>query len=110
MSGCPHNDEYACFACETAQHDAAHPVEVEGCRTCKYRTIRISNTATPNKQLKVGTQKDPTNNWERGIATDHRGVPYLKGDGSMIGVKEFQNNRSTYEQAIRDNRQQPAPV
>jgi len=86
-----------------------HPSEVDGCRTCKYRTISISNAATPTKTLRLGTQKDPSNNWERGIATDHRGVPYLNASGSPIGVKEFQNNRSTYEQAIRDNRNaQPA--
>jgi len=111
MDRCPHNDEYACFSCEMEAHDRDHPVPVDDCVTCKYQSIRLSAAATPNKTKSPTPPRQANPAWERGIAKDHRGVPYLKGDGTPIGVKQFAENRSKYEEAIRKNRQatlQPA--
>jgi hypothetical protein len=45
------------------------------------------------------------NSWEKGIATDHRGLPYLDGQtGNPIPIKKFADNRSKYEEAIRQAR------
>lgn len=103
MNSCPHNDEYACFDCETEEHDRIHIEEVDGCRTCKYRTIRLSAAATPTKSRNTIPVGEPKNSWERGIAKDHRGVPYLD-NGAVIPVKKFAANRSKYEEAIRRNK------
>jgi hypothetical protein len=91
-----------------AAHDEAHPLDVDGCRTCKYRTIRLSNTCTPSKSPSLAAPKRERPSWESGIATDHRGVPYLD-QGRTIGVKQFAENRSKYEEAIRRNKT-AAPV
>lgn len=107
--GCVHNDEYECFTCETARHDAEHTFEVDGCPTCKYRTIRISAAATPNKTRSHAPPKRYGNQWEKGIATDHRGVPYLNDNLQPIGIKEFSENRSGYETRIRDLKNSAAP-
>jgi hypothetical protein len=35
------------------------------------------------------------NSWERGIAKDDRGMPYLGADNKPVGVKEFAQRRNT---------------
>lgn len=106
---CPHNPEYECFTCETERHDEEHPYGVDGCRSCKYRTINLSMTCTPTKTRSLAPPRGSNPAWERGKATDHRGVPYLDGKGNEIGVKQFAENRHKYEATIRRNKNAPAP-
>lgn len=60
--------------------------------------MQVSPAATPNQRNhKPPKVTDGANAWERGIATDDRGMPYLKADLSPIGVKEWQTLRPRYE-------------
>lgn len=46
--------------------------------------------------------------WEAGRAGEHRPdgsfMPYLNADGQAMGVKEFSENRHTYESRLRELR------
>lgn len=105
--GCPHNEDYTCFACEEEIHDATCGGLDPDCLTCRYRSVRLSAAATPTKTRSAAAPHRPNASWETGVATDHRGVPYLKADGGYIGVKEFGERRHVYEDAIRRNRNAP---
>ena len=48
------------------------------------------------------------NSWERGIALDERGVPYID-NGKTIPIKKFAAGRQRYEARIRELRQHPDP-
>ena len=85
------------------------------CQDCDGTVKRIlqapalTAAAAPSRQNKVPPPKaNPV--WERGIAGSERRdgsfVPYLHADGSKIGVKEFADNRTKYERAIRENKNQ----
>lgn len=103
--GCDNEPGDPCATCELVEHDERHPRrDVDGCPTCKMLSVRLSDKALPTKRRSSAPPKPGSNSWERGIATDHRGVPYLDGNGSMIGVKQFAQNRSRYEEQIRRNR------
>lgn len=60
--------------------------------------LNISPKATPNRTpQKPSKPHEPNNAWERGVATDHRGMPYLNSDLSPMGVKRFSELRSKFE-------------
>lgn len=88
---------------------------LEDCPDCGKRVWkvmvppRISRDALPNKTPSRTPPRTPDNAWERGIARDHRGMPYLNEKGSEIGVKEFAQNRGKYEARIRELRNSPDP-
>lgn len=107
--GCPHNDDYVCFACEEAVHDATCGGADPDCPTCKYRSIRLSAACHPTKTPSPTPPHRPNASWEAGLATDHRGVPYLDKKLNPLGVKQFAENRSGYEADIRRLRNAPAP-
>ena len=109
---------YRCSECleqyERTQLVADNPDEV--CQDCGGTVKRIlqapalTAAAAPSRQNKVPPPKaNPV--WERGIAGSERRdgsfVPYLHADGSKIGVKEFADNRTKYERAIRENKNKP---
>lgn len=61
--------------------------------------LNISPKATPNRtQGKPSKPREPNNAWERGIATDHRGMPYLDSNLNPIGVKAFSETRHKYRE------------
>lgn len=61
--------------------------------------LNISPKATPNRTpQKPSKPREPNNAWERGIATDSRGMPYLNSDLSPIGVKELSHSRHKYRE------------
>ena len=86
------------------------------CQECGEEAARrilqspaLTAAATPSRRNKVPPpQADPA--WERGIAGEHRRggtfVPYLKNDGSRIGVKEFADNRTKFERILREKKTQ----
>lgn len=86
-------------------------MDVEGCPTCKLRSVQLSPAATPTKTRRfapVGKPKgDPA--WERAIVTDKRGMPILKPDGNLIRSKEYAENRHSIEAARRQMANAPAP-
>lgn len=77
-------------------------MDVDGCPTCKLRSVQLSPQATPNKTRKfgkVGPKGDPV--WERGIVTDRRGMPICKPDGNLIRNKEYAERRHEIEAGRR---------
>jgi putative FmdB family regulatory protein len=108
---------YRCSEClvqyERTQSIADEPDKI--CQDCGEAVKRIlqapalTAAAAPSRQNKVPPpQANPA--WERGIAGEHRRggtfVPYLKNDGSRIGVKEFADNRTKYERILREKKNQ----
>ena len=60
--------------------------------------LNVSPKASPVKRRGIKpTEHEPNNAWERGIATDSRGMPYLNPDLSPMGVKRFSELRSKFE-------------
>jgi hypothetical protein len=55
-----------------------------------------------NKVAPRGT--DGRKSWEKGVALDHRGIPYLDQNGAQIPIKKFAEKRKVFEAAIRRNR------
>jgi hypothetical protein len=107
-SSCVHNPDYECFDCATERHDVEHPEPVDGCRECKFRgTIQISPRATPTKTRSKAEPRRPDPAWERGVATDERGVPLLDEKGGQIGVKQYAENRHKYDEMRRRLRNDP---
>lgn len=91
---CEHNDEYSCNDCWDRWHAEAHSERVDNCFACRVAPgIQISPKATPSKRS-LSPPKKPDNSWERGIATDERGMPFLGKGGAPIGVKEYGQRRS----------------
>lgn len=93
-----------CFDCAELAHELEHPsMDVDGCRTCRLRSVQLSPAATPTKTRKfhpVGVPKG-NNSWERPVVTDARGMPLLRADGEMIRTKEYAERRSSIEAARR---------
>lgn len=90
-----------CFTCAETAHQALHPNgDVDGCVQCHHQSIQLSPAATPTSRNSIAPAK-PRNSWEKGQALDRRGIPYVNKDGTPIGVKDFANNRSRYEETLR---------
>ena len=94
-------------------HDDERCATGDECFRCHIRGVNVGlprdfATRTYSKAMPRGS--DPA--WERGIATSKRPngteMPYLKADGSEMGVKEFAQKRHL----IRENtiRAQSVPV
>lgn len=109
MGGCEHNPDFACFDCETLAHDVEHPQFVDGCRTCKFRTIQISPAVRTTRRYAPSTAFTPKNSWERGIATDERGVPLLDGNLQPIPIKRYAEKRHEYEARRKELATSPDP-
>lgn len=108
---------YRCSEClveyERTQQITDNPDKI--CQDCGeavkrvHQAFALTAAAAPSRQNKVPPPKaNPA--WERGIAGEHRRggtfVPYLKNDGSRIGVKEFADNRTKYERILREKKNQ----
>lgn len=71
-------------------------------------TVGIAPSATPSRHNNAAP-RTPNPAWERGIATDERGMPYLKpGSMEFMSVKEAAERRREIEGARRALRQAPA--
>ena len=69
---------------------------------CKLRYwrregVRLQPSATPNRRNNLPVQSRHDNAWERGLATDDRGMPLLREDLTPMGVKEFSERRHEIE-------------
>lgn len=105
--GCVHNPVHECNDCTEARHAAAHPQAVEGCAFCKLSSIQISQRLKPKRVS--GPPTGNRNSWERGIPTDHRGVPFLDAGGEVIRVKQYAKDRHKLEAERRRLHNDPAP-
>lgn len=55
----------------------------------RAKGVGLGAGTTPTRTRKVATDKPHYNAWERGIARDDRGMPYLDSNVQPIGVKQF---------------------
>ena len=110
---------YRCSEChvqyELVQQIADNPDTV--CRDCGEETAKrilqspaLTAAAAPSTKNKVPPpQANPV--WEKGISGERRRdgsfVPYLRSDGSRIGVKDFADNRKKYEGILREKKNKP---
>lgn len=106
LDHCEHLDYAECRNCTNERHNEAHPVRVEGCGICRLSngSIQISPQATPSKRegrrFLGPPPKKPNNSWERGIATDERGMPLFM-DGKPVSVKRYAERRHEIEDKRR---------
>lgn len=101
------NDTERCFQCAEIEHALLHPnMDDPGCVTCRLRSIQLNpRTCSPSSRNNVAPRgTDGQNSWEKGVATDHRGLPYLDKNGAVIPIKKFAEKRHVYEEDIRRNR------
>lgn len=75
----------------------------------KARSISVSPAATPNRRNNVPSKRG-NNSWERGVATDARGMPIRKANGDVIPVKEYASNRGRYDQLLKEARSGQVPA
>lgn len=85
-------------------HDGPHDGTHDDCAPCRWRTVSVSPSAMPTRHNHKAPRKpDPA--WERGIVTERRPdgseMPYLDGKGNPIHVKQFAENRASYEAQIK---------
>lgn len=102
-----------CFECTTTRilnKIEAGVVDEETEEFVRLHSLQLSPAATPSKERKRSKPSDSRvmNSWEKGVARDHRGLPYRDGDGNMIPIKTFSENRHKYEGVIRQLHQQTA--
>lgn len=107
--GCAHNTEYMCASCEDAAHAMEHPEIVDGCRICKFATIQVGQAVRPKKPVKDVPIGGWNNSWERGYATDHRGMALLDGNLEPIPLKKYAENRSKYDARRKELATSPNP-
>jgi hypothetical protein len=79
-------------------HDGSHGPE---CFGCKVKSITFSPYATPTRLNPRRPPRQPNPAWERGVPTDARGMPFLRKDGTPMGVKEYAENRHAIEEHRR---------
>lgn len=66
--------------------------------------LNIDPRATPSRRNNNPPRRPLQNNWERGIPTDNRGMPFLGPDLQPIGQKKFTESRRKIDQGIRQMR------
>lgn len=90
-------------------HEGPHHADgPEDCFGCKVKGVTFNPYATPSRLRPHIPPRTPNPAWERGIARDSRGMPYLNKAGSPMGVKQFAEERHKIEEHQRKLRQAPA--
>lgn len=97
---------------------AVHERYDPDCYGCQLRAKDLSYTAEATP-----TMRDPrrrplrpkvNSSWEAGVAGEHRPdgsfVPYVHSDMTPIGVKEFSERSSSYEEQVRRLKTAPDPL
>lgn len=68
------------------------------CFGCKAQSIQFNPYSMPSRLHPEHAPRTPNPAWERGVATDSRGMPQLRKDGSPMGVKEYAESRHKIEE------------
>lgn len=79
------------------RHDGSHGEECFGCR---IQGIQFSPSAMPSRRNNIPPARS-RNNWEKGVVRDDRGLPIRKADGGVIGLHEYQGNRSQIDEQVK---------
>lgn len=77
---------------------------------CKLKSIQFDPYSMPSRLHPSVAPRRPNPAWERGIPTDRRGMPFLKGDGTPMGVKEYAQNRSQIDERRRRLHNSTEPI
>lgn len=80
-------------------HEGQHG---DGCFGCKVKSIYFPPSSTPTRTPSNAPPKPPSNNWEKGILRDNRGLPIRKANGNVISLKEHADNRHQIDQQIKE--------
>lgn len=58
LANCAHNEQYECASCADRRHLEQHPAgDVDGCRVCKIRGIRIYGRFTGDASMSDAVQE-----------------------------------------------------
>lgn len=68
---------------------------------CRVKSFTINPYSLPSRLNFKNPPKQPEPRWERGIAKDQRGVPFLDKTGAPIGLKRYAEERHSIEQHRR---------
>lgn len=83
-------------------HDVANCRKLD-CFGCKAASTQFSPYATPSRLHPERAPKPKeSNSFERGVVRVANGAPYIRPNGSVIGLHELTGNRSAIEREIRD--------
>lgn len=89
-----------------AVHDPDCTCDTYGC-VLRRKGVQVSPAAMPNRQHHVH-RPIVKPSWEAGTTGEQRPgggrMPYLKGDGTPITVKQFANKRGIYTEKLREVR------
>lgn len=80
------------------------------CKQCfkeRIASVGVASSATPTRrpvsQWKRPKDKPVYNNWEKGIPTDGRGMPYLDEHGVSVNTKKLAETRHKYREFQKPN-------
>jgi hypothetical protein len=93
---------------ERSIHETPAAIPHSGCSGTTRQVLSAIPMTTSNYNPRQAPPSGSKNSWEKGIATDHRGVPYTD-NGKVIPVKKFAQHRHKYEGRIRELRNSPNP-
>lgn len=89
MTDCGCEGERLCF-----RHKVAYWRETGG--------LQVAPSVFPTRTPNIQKPRESMNSWERGIAKDERGVPYLRPENlEPMGVHEYASRRSELEEGRR---------
>lgn len=77
------------------------------CFKCKIKSIQLSPKATPSRTYRRQTRTPTPDPWGGSPVRDERGMPLLKANMDPITHKDYENNRTKYDQLRRDLRNKP---
>lgn len=93
------------------EHEGPHHVDgPESCFGCRVKGFSISPYAMPSRLHPHIPPRQPNPSWEKGVAKDGRGVPFLNKSGGLMSVKEFSENRHSIEAHKRRLHNSPVPL
>lgn len=83
----------------TCEHDDEK--ECGPCFRDRINSIGVGASATPSRYVSRKRGRKPksreaSNRWERGMPTDHRGMPYLDEKGVRVNTKKLAETRHKY--------------
>jgi len=64
---------------------------------CRVKSFTVNPRSMPTRLHPENPPRQPNPAWERGIAKDERGMPYLTEGGGYLGVKQYAENRHRIE-------------
>ena len=79
------------------------------CFKCKIKSIQLSPKATPTRTYRRQTRTPTPDPWGGAQVRDERGMPLLKANMDPITHKDYENNRTKYDQLRREMKASPEP-